>query len=259
MRILPLGHARPTRSPASARATASAARRSPVPGLLLLLLPLAAGCVPYFDAGRIATEAEVHPGDVVFQSVPGEAGRFIEGVTASPYSHCGLVVGPGHLRGHDGLAVVEAVEPQVVLTPLEAWIRRGRYRYVSVYRQRQAPPAGLESLIAAGVEHLGTPYDPRFRLGPEKLYCSELVWTAMRRAFGAPPCEPVPLRELPWRPWAEEIRRREGGPVPLDRTVITPGALAASEQLFLVYSNFPHEARKGMRLWGVSVGVQGGN
>jgi len=69
-------------------------------------------------------------GDIIFQSLPhNDLVDAIEGITHSPYSHCGVVL----KDDHDVWVVIEAIG-NVHETPLLGWIKRGRCGDFTVYR-----------------------------------------------------------------------------------------------------------------------------
>ena len=69
----------------------------------------------------------------------------------------------------------------------------------------------------------------------ERIYCSELIYKAYRDASGGEPLgQLVRLGSLKWQAYQDTIERAEGGPVPVDREMITPRDLARAEQLELV-------------------------
>lgn len=188
------------------------------------------GCLRSAAARPFPDPGALRPGDVVFQSLSGDLPDLVEGVTDSPWSHCGLVI----RDEAGGLCVLEAIADGVVVTPLEAWIRRGRGGRGLARRLRPRFRTAIPEWIRAAKAHMSKPYDSRFRLDDEAIYCSELVWKAFRRATGQSLGPLVPLRELDWRPRADAIRALEDGPVPLDREIITPHHLAHAPQLMPV-------------------------
>ena len=173
-------------------------------------------------------------GDVVFQSLPGgKMTTLIEGVTDSPLSHCGIVALD---RGR--WVVIEAVGP-VMETPLERWIDRGRGRRVWAYRLALSRREAIPAFVAAARSYLGRPYDPRYRMDDERIYCSELVHKSYAAAGGETLCEPVALGDLDWRPHAAVIRELEGGDPPLERLLVTPRDLARAALLQPVFGPDP--------------------
>ena len=205
---------------------------------LLVALTLGAGlaCIAYpaKRARQVAAEINLQPGDIVFQSSRGDLPLLVEAVTRSPYSHCGLVV-----QGEDGAsAVLEAVGP-VLTTPIVEWIRRGRGQRILVCRLKPPHRMHIPALIAACRSYMGRPYDSRFRLDEERIYCSELIFKGWREAVGEDLGRLVELKDLNWQPYRKQIAELEGGPVPLERAMITPRDLARAGQLEVVYTNYP--------------------
>jgi len=165
-------------------------------------------------------------GDILFQALDGRLCALIEGATGSRYTHCGLVV----RRADGSLAVLEAIGP-VQETPLLDWIRRGRGHAFDAYRLREPYRNRIAAFVAACRAYCGRPYDSRFRMDDEAIYCSELIYKGFQRATGEALGTLVRVRDLSWQPHEEEIRDLEGGPVPLDRELITPRDLARARQL----------------------------
>lgn len=168
-------------------------------------------------------------GDVVFQSLPrSPLTNMIEGATGSPYSHCGLVV------QEDGRWYVYEAIGDVHRTPLAAWFWRSRGYCFAAFRlndeQRQHVPKMIEYCHAC----VGLPYDLRYDLDDERIYCSELVSKAYRHSTGEMLGKLVKVRDLDWEPYRAQIEQLNGAPVPLDRELITPRDLAKAEQLQLV-------------------------
>jgi len=159
-------------------------------------------------------------GDLIFQSLPhNPLVDAIEGATQSTYSHCGIVV-----RTADGWVVLEALG-KVRKTPLFKWVRRGRNSWFAVYRITDLTAEKAVSFISAAESHLGKPYDTRYDLDDDAIYCSELIWKAYQQATGKKLGQLVTLGDLNWEPFESHIRKVEGGDPPLDRRMITPVAL----------------------------------
>lgn len=171
-------------------------------------------------------------GDVVFQSLPhGPVVWAIEGVTGSPYSHCGIVA------RRDGRWVVYEAYGDVSETPLRTFLFRGRGGGFVVYRLRPEHRGHIPQTLECCTGYLGRPYDIRYRLDDEKIYCSELVYKAYRDATqGQELGRLVRFGDMNWRPYETLIERIEGGAVPVDREMITPAELARAPQLEPVFS-----------------------
>lgn len=181
-------------------------------------------------------------GDVVFQSLPNPPGidliDTIEGATGSPFSHCGMV-----LRHEDRWCVIEAIGP-VQIIPLEDWRERGRGRRMWVYRVTEPNRAHIPAALKAMKEDLGKPYDIRYRLDAEAIYCSELIFRGWKSAAGAGMGRTVKLGELKWQPYRKVIAAIERSQViPLDREIITPRDLALAPQLAYHWPPLPEKTK----------------
>lgn len=175
-------------------------------------------------------------GDIVFQSLPGgyDLVEAIEGITGSPFSHCGAV------QKIDGKWMVIEAIGEVRRTPLLLWIARGRGSRLTVCRLKE-PYRHYIPAMNAGMDRLiGRPYDFRYRLGDDEIYCSELVFRGYQAATGNQPLgELRTLGSMNWRPYTAVIQKyEECGPenLPLDRLMITPRDLAVAPQLEQVFS-----------------------
>jgi len=176
---------------------------------------------------------EPQEGDVVFQSLPhGPVVWAIEGVTRSPYSHCGIV------GSRDGQWIVYEAYRGVSATPLKTFLLRGRGGGFAVYRLREECRAHIPETLRCCEKYLGRPYDIRYRMDDEKIYCSELVFKAFRDATdGQQLGDLVKFGDMNWGPYETLIKQIEGGPVPVDREMITPRDLAKARQLEPVFAH----------------------
>lgn len=170
-------------------------------------------------------------GDIAFQSLPrGELVNAIEGITSSPFSHCGVI-----MKSSSGSWVVHESIGMVRETPLYLWIVRGRGARIDVWRPRDATLADPAKLLPALTRYHGRPYDYAYAPGDDKIYCSELVFLAYRDATGAELGAWEKLGDLNWRPFERFIRDSEGGKLPLDRPMISPVGLTRSPLVEKVY------------------------
>ena len=193
--------------------------RWPVAGLLVILC-----------AARLAA-LDVHNGDFVFQSLPHAALiDAIEAATASPWSHCGIVVVDG-----DSIQVIEAIGP-VQFTDFKEWQGRGRDGKIAVTRLKDA--SVIPAMIAQAKTMLGKPYDIHYAMDDEKIYCSELIYKSFLLATRQEIAAPVALGDLNWQPAEQVIRSIEGGALPLDRIMVTPVAVAKSTLCEVIYDDF---------------------
>jgi len=197
------------------------------PAALALILLLGAGC------GH-SQDASVRDGDLVFQTSRSGQSVAIQRATHSQYSHMGIVF----LR-HGTAYVYEAIGP-VQYTPLDRWAARGAGGHYVVKRLRNAArlltPTAVARLRQVAERFRGRPYDFTFGWSDKRIYCSELVWKIYRRGLGVRVGRLQKLGDfdLSDRLVRAKLRQRYGGHVPLDETVISPGAMFASPALKLV-------------------------
>lgn len=170
-------------------------------------------------------------GDVIFQSSEhSPLIDMIEGVSESHYSHCGIV------DRVDGQWVVYEAGREVKATPFETFIDRGRGDGFAAYRFKEAYQDDIPEIIEHTRAYLGRPYDFRYRLDEEHIYCSELIYKAFEKTTGETMGKLIRLGDTDWQPYEHLILELENGPVPLNRMIITPIDLALAKQLEVLYS-----------------------
>jgi hypothetical protein len=84
------------------------------------------------------------------------------------------------------------------------------------------------------LQYLGRPYDSKYEMDDEKIYCSELVYKAYLSATGEPLVPTQRLGDLNWTGHVEEIKHYSESddlPAVLTREVVTPVALTYSSRL----------------------------
>ena len=171
-------------------------------------------------------------GDVVFQSLPhGDLVDAIEGITHSPFSHCGVV-----LRDDQGRWVVIESIYNVHETPLFLWLMRGRGGNFAAYRLGAQNASLVPEFKKDLISYTGQPYDYDYDM--EKghgVYCSSLVYLAFDRAGGGKMGTLEKLGDLDWKPFEHFIESEQEGKLPLDRAMITPASLAKAPQLHEIY------------------------
>lgn len=201
----------------------------------------------FTDAGH--TNYEPQEGDVIFQSLPhGPVVMAIEGVTKSPYSHCGIVAKTASDDGRDGQWVVYEAIGDVHVTPLQDFLLRGRDGGFVAYRLRASDREHIPAVLKCCKAYFGRPYDFHYKFDDDRIYCSELIYKAFRDAtHGQPLGRRVRFGDLNWQPFETLIRQIEGGEVPVDREMITPVDLARARQLEPVFSHrLPIETADGV-------------
>jgi len=169
-------------------------------------------------------------GDIVVQALPQSAlVTAIEGCTQSHYSHCGIIA-----QKEGKWVVVEAIGP-VKETALLTWIRQGRDSRFEAYRLKPAYRCSITPFIAFARAYTNLPYDVKYEMDDEKIYCSELIYKAFMQATHEEICSLVRLGDLNWKPYEQTIRYFEKGSPPLDRKIVTPVGIVESEKVEQVY------------------------
>jgi hypothetical protein len=172
-------------------------------------------------------------GDVLFQPLPllSDLVAAIEGITHSPYSHCGVVV-----QKNEEWYVIEAAA-LVTTTLLEEWIDRGRHNQYAAFRLKPEYKQKITRFIEALHVYVGRPYDMQYDFDDEAIYCSELIYKGFRDATGENLGQLVRLGDLNWQPYKDIITRYGGDPPPLERIMITPKHLSEAEQLIKIFEH----------------------
>ena len=182
------------------------------------------------EAAAQAAEYSPQAGDFVFQSLPhNPLIDAIEGSSGSPFSHCGIVKKHG-----EQWAVIEAIGP-VKETTLIWWIAQGRDKAFAAFRLREPLLKKVPAIIAAAERYEGRPYDIHYDMDDEKIYCSELLYKAVRDATGQKIGRIRKLGELNWKPYENVIRSIENGNLPLEREMITPRDFSEAPELQEVF------------------------
>ena len=204
--------------------------------LLGFALCLFAGCRSEKKGAAVPAEYGPQAGDFVFQSLPhNPLIDAIEGSSGSPFSHCGIVKErDGVKRRGDPWVVIEAIGP-VKETPLTAWIAQGRDSAFVAFRLRPPLADKIPAIIAAAGNYGGRPYDIHYDMDDGKIYCSELLYKAVRDATGRKLGKMRKLGELNWQPYEKVIRGIENGGLPLDREMITPRDFSEAPELRQVF------------------------
>ena len=202
----------------------------------LILLGLGSCCTSKEGdpPGTVADGYHPREGDILFQALPKDIDlvEAIEGVTRSNYSHCGVVV-----KGENGNWQVFESISSVGAFPLKNWVARGRGNKFAAFRLKAEHARELPGFLSALPRYAGRPYDVRYRMDDQFIYCSELVYKAYRDATGKPLGKLIRFGDLNWRPYVATIRKYEGGEPPLDREMITPIDLSRAPQLNKVFDN----------------------
>lgn len=163
-------------------------------------------------------------GDIVFQTSKSSQSKYIQLVTRSPWSHCGIII-----EKPDGLYVLEAIST-VSLTPYQQWEERGRGKRVSVKRYTEEPIKIKYS------KYLDKPYDPAFKFNNGRWYCSELVYDIYKQQFGVELCEPRPVSDYGISGLDKVLSRRG---IDKNQLVVAPSDLFNSKRLIRIKTSNP--------------------
>jgi uncharacterized protein YycO len=168
-----------------------------------------------------ADAAELHDGDIIFHTSRSAQSVAIQRATHSPYSHVGVII------FREGKPYVFEAISTVQYTPISKWTARGEGgRFVVKRLKRVLTGTEKSKLRTAARVYEGKPYDLYFEWSDQRIYCSELVWKIYARALGVSLGELQKLREFDLTDAAvrAKMRERYGTNVPLDESVISPGA-----------------------------------
>ena len=172
---------------------------------------------------------QLKTGDVVFQASKSSRSAMIRAASDSPYSHVGLVE-----VTDAGAFVIEAIQP-VSRTPWETWYARGIDSKFTVIRAKKASPEDLAKVVATAKAWVGRPYDARYRLDDERLYCSELVMKAFA-AVGIEAGTLQPISSLTLNAAMRTLAKSRG--VDLEQKLVTPASIAVDDDFTTAFSSW---------------------
>ncbi len=170
-------------------------------------------------------------GDILFQISTSGQGKAIQLATNSPYSHCGIL-----FRENNEWMVFEGVQP-VKKTKLSEWINRGDGQHYVSKRHKDA--ASLltkevkEKMKEEAKKLLGKNYDLTFEWNDDRIYCSELVYKIYQRGAGLSVGTLQKLKDFNLNSpvVGAKLKERYGKNIPLNETVISPGAIFSDTNL----------------------------
>lgn len=150
-------------------------------GLFVLLLVAAGAGAAWvkLTEPRLADLPPLHNGDVLFQSARSDQALAIFLATRSLYTHVGIVE-----KDPDGKIYVIQAANVVVKTPLAAWIKQSYGERLTITRFRGLNADNAARIVHAAEKFEGTPYDFFFRMAPDQIYCSELIYHAFQNGAG---------------------------------------------------------------------------
>ena len=187
-------------------------------------------------------------GDLVFQTSTFDQFSAVLVATLHPFTHMGMIK-----KTASGIVVVEAAG-RVGETPLAAWIARGLWGRIAVFRYGGLTNAQAQGVLTAAKAYYGKPYDWFFLPGDDALYCSELPYKVF------PCCAGVPVGHMQkvatlylnnpavkqllatrWKayPPCEGVTEFEACYARiLDQELVTPASIARDAHLTEIYSNY---------------------
>jgi hypothetical protein len=173
-------------------------------------------------------------GDIIFQTSLSSQSLAIQAATKSKWSHMGIIF---FIKGNPYVFEAASV---VTLTPLKAWINRGKGRNYAVKRLREREKYITASTLIEMKRNVkafqGRSYDSLFDWSDKQMYCSELVWKVYYQSLGLRLAELQSLRDFDLRPAIvrKKLKERYGKHIPYDEPVISPEQIFQSDLLVTV-------------------------
>ncbi len=203
----------------------------------------------------------LQPGDFLFQDLDcGPICDAIEAVTTGvngcDISHIGVAVDRSTVAQHSiaqaklthseaDWFVLEALSPAVMLTPLNEFFKRSHdasgHSKVIVGRLLPAYQDLIPAAVDRGLSLLGTPYDERFEMGNEALYCSEMIHDIFKPEAAASPIftlAPMTFRSLTsgeFLPAWVDYFQHLGIAIPEGQLGINPASISRAPNLRIVH------------------------
>ena len=181
-------------------------------------------------------------GDILFQDLDcGSLCDAIEKVTFGfqnkDYSHVGLVIEDKNKN----LFVVEAIGGNVQKVSIEQFFKRSP-EVLGARLIKEYQPL-IKKACKYAVETVGTPYDDRFIMNNDSLYCSELIYEVFKKAnhneevFYLMPMtfkDPDTREFFPaWIDYYNDLHSS----IPESEPGINPGLISRSDKLIIIYDN----------------------
>lgn len=197
---------------------------------LFLIVLLFSSCNQKGNTTKKSNVIDFKNGDIVFQTSQSTQSKAIQLATHSKFSHCGIVV-----KKDNTIYVLEAVEP-VKLTPIDAWIRRGKDNYYVVKRLKKSAEINNEAIKKMkkiGTSYIGKHYDISFDWSDDKIYCTELIWKMYKNGANIELGKLQQLKDFDFKNSIvqQKLKERYGKNIPYNETVISPDAIFNSDKL----------------------------
>lgn len=178
------------RSAASALGLATATRRRLLIGSgAMLALATTGGWAGLHPTPQMRWQIEdgaLHAGDLLFRRTVSLEGLAVQALDAAGrFSHVGLIVGHdarGRARVVHACPPERATQAGVRETTAQAFVAGGDVRDAAAASLQLSAAQG-QRLAAWALRHVGWAFNADFQLNaPRALYCTELIWAAMRAA-----------------------------------------------------------------------------
>lgn len=218
-----------------------------IPGVFALVL-FAAALSIFLTKAKAANFTDIlKDGDIVLQTSTTRQSAAVGMASGSLYTHMGIIK-----MTDKGPVVVEAAGP-VRETPLGEWIKRGYLERMTVMRYKDLPSSKAKKILNEAKRYYGQAYDTMFIFDNGKLYCSELVYLAFKRAgleigmvqqvrdMSLNNSTVQRLFEQRWRdhPSCKKVKTSaECWDKVMDQKLITPVSLARDSNLERIYTNY---------------------
>lgn len=172
-------------------------------------------------------------GDLIFQESQSDQSKAIRESTNSRWSHVGIL-----FSEQGKWFVAEAIQP-VTVTPLRAFLARGKNREYRIYRVPGLTENQQRDLRREVRSYLGQNYDIYFEWSDDLIYCSELVYKTFLKVTGLEVGRIQRFRDLRLDgPYARELIRRRiedtGRTLNLDEPIVTPASQILDSKLVMV-------------------------
>ncbi|MBH83678.1 MAG: hypothetical protein CMP70_03265 [Flavobacteriales bacterium] len=197
-------------------------------------------CICIFFAS-CTSNFNLKDGDFLFQDLDSsELCEAIEAVTngykGSNLSHVGLVT-----KQNNEVLVIEAIPPEIVLTPLDTFLNRSKdcngNPKVIVGRLKNEFKSNIEASINYCLKRIGNKYDFEFIFNNNSMYCSELIYNSFNneQIFKAQPMIfEDPNNEKITKIW-QEYYLSINKPIPHNKLGVNPGLMSISNAIEIVH------------------------
>lgn len=172
-------------------------------------------------------------GDLIFHESQSNQSKAIQEATGSRWSHVGIL-----FQEKGNWFVAEAVQP-VKVTPLSAFISRGKNKDYQIYRIPNLSNLQIEAVRENAKTFLGKNYDIYFEWSDDLIYCSEFVFKVYYGATGLEIGTIQKFKDLKLDgPYVKELIKRRledtGRELNVEENIVTPATQITDSKLKLV-------------------------